>query len=210
MAESKSDPVPGNPRDWTWSGPQRRRPADSVRWFPGWHGPAGAECIGDWCRLRANGWRRHAAGSAGELVQGQFSFPTGKRDALDGDFLVQGMGIEKPEGTHHLDEGGKRVEAWILASINCRRRRKCIDQGPIGHAGRYGVYTQRRPAAESLAARVVLRRVSAGATYSGAATPTRAAVLTSVSQLPSGMGMPFFRRSASIRHSGSPATITSS
>ena len=53
-------------------------------------------------------------------------------------------------------------------------------------------------------------RVSAGAAYSGAATPTRAAVLTSVSQLPSGMGMPFFRRSASIRHSGSPATITSS
>jgi hypothetical protein len=40
--------------------------------------------------------------------QGQFSFPTGKRDAFDGDFLVQGMGIEKPEGTHHLDEGGKR------------------------------------------------------------------------------------------------------
>ena len=43
----------------------------------------------------------------------------------------------------------------------------------------------------------------------GDATWTRAAALTSASQLPSGMGMPFCRRSASVRHSGSPATITS-
>src|SRR3954451_18182057 len=31
MAESKTDPVPGNPTDWMWSGPPRRRPAGSVR-----------------------------------------------------------------------------------------------------------------------------------------------------------------------------------
>lgn len=44
----------------------------------------------------------------------------------------------------------------------------------------------------------------------GAATFTRAAAWHNVSQLRSGIGMPLFRRSASVRHSGSPATITSS
>ena len=47
-------------------------------------------------------------------------------------------------------------------------------------------------------------------THPGKATFNRSAVFTSRSQLPSSIGIPFRRRSASVRHSGSPATITSS
>src|SRR5262249_26029537 len=44
----------------------------------------------------------------------------------------------------------------------------------------------------------------------GAATPTDSAALTRLSQLPCATGIPLRRRSASVRHSGSPATSTSS
>jgi hypothetical protein len=40
--------------------------------------------------------------------QRQLSFATGKWDAFDGDFLVEGMSVKEAESTHHLDEGGKR------------------------------------------------------------------------------------------------------
>jgi len=40
--------------------------------------------------------------------QGQLSFATGKGNALDVDFPMEGMGIEEAEGTDHLDERGKR------------------------------------------------------------------------------------------------------
>ena len=69
-------------------------------------------------RAVEHGQHRAMAETAGRLQQRfdffpaedqrQLSFPTGKRDALDGDFLVQRMGIEEPKGAHHLDESGKR------------------------------------------------------------------------------------------------------
>jgi pimeloyl-ACP methyl ester carboxylesterase len=69
-------------------------------------------------RAVEHGQHRAMAETAGRLQQGfdffpaedqrQLSFPTGERDTLDGDFLVQCMGIEEPEGTYHLDESGKR------------------------------------------------------------------------------------------------------
>src|SRR5215210_5525992 len=64
MAESNPGPNQANRGDSAWNGLPRRRPADSVQWFPGWYDPGGAECYEDSRRLRVNVWQRRDVDNA--------------------------------------------------------------------------------------------------------------------------------------------------